>query len=978
MRCRFKHKIFQNEENGYTIAIFTTQDTSVPLSARDKYLASRNIIGFSAIGFGLPLTDEIELEMEGRWESGEHGTQYQVENFMEVVPRTKEGILGYLSSGAIKGIGPKMADTIFRKFGLQTLEIMENNPQELLKIRGISEKKLAAIVESYGKNQVFRELMTFLAPFKVTPKKVNMILKKFGNESVDIIRHRPYMLSAVKGFGFLTVDAIGRQCCCALNDPMRISGCIGHIMNQAMRCRFKHKIFQNEENGYTIAIFTTQDTSVPLSARDKYLASRNIIGFSAIGFGLPLTDEIELEMEGRWESGEHGTQYQVENFMEVVPRTKEGILGYLSSGAIKGIGPKMADTIFRKFGLQTLEIMENNPQELLKIRGISEKKLAAIVESYGKNQVFRELMTFLAPFKVTPKKVNMILKKFGNESVDIIRHRPYMLSAVKGFGFLTVDAIGRQCCCALNDPMRISGCIGHIMNQAMKEGHLFKQRQEVIREALEMLNRDLQVMAVSEQDVSQVLYRLVLQKSIVVEEERIYSIRQYEEETQTASMIARRLLEKPVLLSIEPELEKAQKTLGITLSETQKQAVRMVFAHPISIITGGPGTGKTTVLKVILYIHQALCRSEVQLMAPTGRAARRMVESTGCENASTMHLALGLLGDDTDFEPDFEYLSAGFLNVDEVSMVDMHLAYEFFRRVSRHARVLLVGDKNQLPSVGAGDVFRQLIACGLIPVTVLDLVYRQGVLSSIPYNAKLMQENKTNLSFGEDFQFIACKGADEAAEIVRRIYLDEIAKNGMDQVQILTPYRKRSAAGVDELNKSLEDFVNPPIAGKKELHIGSQVFRVGDKILQNKNTEMASNGDLGRILDCITDEDGNARAVIGFPDGRQVQYEADQMEMIEHANATTIHKAQGSECPVVIIPWVKAFYMMLKRNILYTGVTRAKSKVYLVGEWAAVCQAIHTDDSGTRNTILSERIVQYYDQYQSEQKPEMEQLKLVV
>ena len=235
-----------------------------------------------------------------------------------------------------------------------------------------------------------------------------------------------------------------------------------------------------------------------------------------------------------------------------------------------------------------------------------------------------------------------------------------------------------------------------------------------------------------------------------------------------------------------------------------------------------------------------------------------------------------------------------------------------------------------------------------------------------------------NLSFGEDFQFIACKGADEAAEIVRRIYLDEIAKNGMDQVQILTPYRKRSAAGVDELNKSLEDFVNPPIAGKKELHIGSQVFRVGDKILQNKNTEMASNGDLGRILDCITDEDGNARAVIGFPDGRQVQYEADQMEMIEHANATTIHKAQGSECPVVIIPWVKAFYMMLKRNILYTGVTRAKSKVYLVGEWAAVCQAIHTDDSGTRNTILSDRIVQYYDQYQSEQKPEMEQLKLVV
>jgi exodeoxyribonuclease V alpha subunit len=745
-----------------------------------------------------------------------------------------------------------------------------------------------------------------------------------------------------------------------------------------MRCRFKNKIFQNEENGYTIAIFTTRDSSVPLSARDKYLASKNIIGFSAIGFGLPLTEEIELEMEGRWETGDHGTQFQVENFMEVVPRTKEGILGYLSSGAVKGIGPKTADMIYRKFGLQTLEIMENSPKELLKIRGISEKKLSAIVESYGKNRVFRELMTFLAPFKVTPKKVQMILKRFGNESVEIVRYRPYMLSAVRGFGFLTVDAIGKQCCCALNDPMRISGCLSYVLGQALKEGHLFKLQSEVLKEAEEMLNKDLPMPVVSKQDISQVLYRLVLQKSIVLDEERIYVMKQYEEENQTASMIARRLLAKSVPLSIETELEKAQKTLEITLSETQKQAVRMVFEHSISIITGGPGTGKTTVLKVILYIHQALCRTEVQLMAPTGRAARRMMESTGCDNASTMHLALGLLGDDTDFEPDFEYLNAGFLNVDEVSMVDMHLAYEFFRRVNRNARILLVGDKNQLPSVGAGDVFRQLIACGLIPVTVLDLVYRQGAKSNIPYNAKLMQENNTNLVLGEDFQFIACKGADEAAEIVRSIYLDEIARNGMEQVQILTPYRKRSAAGVEELNKSLEDFVNPPTAGKKELHIGSQVFRVGDKILQNKNTETASNGDMGRILDFVTDEDGNAKAVIGFTDGRQVQYEADQMEMIEHANATTIHKAQGSECPVIIIPWVKAFYMMLKRNILYTGVTRAKSKVYLVGEWAAVCQAIHTDDSGTRNTILGERIVQYYYQYQSEQKPEMEQLKLVV
>ena len=226
MRCRYRKTIFLNEENGYTIAVFTTKDASVPLAARDKYLQGQKVIGFTAIGFDLPRSDQIEIEMEGQWEKSSHGLQYQVENFMEIVPRTKEGILGYLSCGSVKGVGPKVAEAIYKEFGLNTLEIMEEHPQELLKVRGISQKKLKGIVESYGKNKVFRELMTFLAPYKVTPKKVNLILQKFRNESVEIVRHRPYQLCAVKGFGFLTVDAIGRKNCQALNDPMRISGCL--------------------------------------------------------------------------------------------------------------------------------------------------------------------------------------------------------------------------------------------------------------------------------------------------------------------------------------------------------------------------------------------------------------------------------------------------------------------------------------------------------------------------------------------------------------------------------------------------------------------------------------------------------------------------------------------------------------------------------------------------------------------------------
>lgn len=744
-----------------------------------------------------------------------------------------------------------------------------------------------------------------------------------------------------------------------------------------MRCRYARKIYQSEGNGFTVAVYLTNDESVPLSARDKFFASRNKIGFTAVGNNLPLTDQIELEMEGTWENGSHGLQFKVESFMEIVPRTKEGIIGYLSSGAIKGVKQRTAEAIFQQFGLEALEVIEHSPEKLLCIRGISERKLRDIVESYGQNQVFRELMTFLSPYKVTPKKVNMILQTFRDDSVRVIQNRPYMLCAVKGFGFLTVDTIGRQLCRMLNDPMRISGCISYLLHEAMKEGHLYLEQGILMDKALGVLNRNLTVPAVSEQDISHVLYQLVMQQSIVMNGEKVYIFQQYEEERLTALMIAKRLGVPRQMISIEKELEQAQRELGITLSERQKQAVQMVFESPISIITGGPGTGKTTVLKVILFIHGLKCKTTVQLMAPTGRAARRMAESTGNEEASTMHMALGLLGG-TDYELDFQYLESDFLNVDEVSMVDMHLAYEFIRRVKENAKILLLGDVDQLPSVGAGDVFRQLIGCRLIPVTVLDMVYRQGAASNIPVNAKLIQQNQTNLYTGDDFVFLPCKGAEQTAEMVKKLYLDEVKKYGLEQVQILTPYRVRTAAGVVELNRTLEDIVNPPVNGKNELSIGKDTFRVGDKVLQNKNAALVSNGDMGIIQEIFTDTDGNQKVKILFSENREIEYEKEQMEMVEHANAITVHKSQGSEYAVVIIPCIKAFYTMLKRNILYTAITRAKCKVYLVGEWNAVCQSIHTDDSGKRNTILGQRIQGYYYAEQKQKTEKMEQLRLAV
>ena len=269
-----------------------------------------------------------------------------------------------------------------------------------------------------------------------------------------------------------------------------------------MRCKYIRKIFQNEENGYTVALFSTLDHEVPLSARDKFWADKKIIAFTAKGYDLPLTDEIEIEMEGEWETNSHGTQYKVETFLEVVPRTREGILGYLSCGSLKGIGPKTAERIVNRFGLDTLEVMEKYPQELLKIQGISQKKLDRIVDSFGKNKVFRELMTFLSPFHVTPKKANMILQKFRDQSVEIIRKQPYILCSVKGFGFLTVDAIARQCCAATNDPMRISGCVSYVLREAMKQnGHLYLEQEILVKDALKVLNKELNLQPVTETEI---------------------------------------------------------------------------------------------------------------------------------------------------------------------------------------------------------------------------------------------------------------------------------------------------------------------------------------------------------------------------------------------------------------------------------------------------------------------------------------------
>lgn len=726
-----------------------------------------------------------------------------------------------------------------------------------------------------------------------------------------------------------------------------------------MKCRWKKTIFHKEENGYTIAAYWTDDDSVPLRARgDSYQGGFSI---TAVGYDLPINAHTESELVGNWiENPKYGMQYAVESSMEIVPRTREGIVGYLASGAIKGIGERLAETIFSYFGLETLEVMEHSPEKLLVIRGISEKKLQEIQTAFQKNKTFRELMVFLSPFDVSPKKVQKILEEFGGEAPEIIRKRPYRLCQIKGFGFLTTDRIARSCHALLNDPMRIAGCLSYLFKQAEeRDGHLYLRQEHLVAEALEFLNQDLPNPAVTERDIQEVLYRLVLQGNIISEQGCIYTASAYEMEVETAKLAVHHLAKSLPVYEIEEELKEAQSVLGITLSQTQAEAVRMVFSNPFSIITGGPGTGKTTVLKVILYIYKKLCTGTVKLMAPTGRAARRMAESTGEREASTIHMALGLVGED-DYCLDTGLLTVSFVNIDEFSMVDMRLAYELFKNLAVDARIVLIGDADQLPSVGAGDVFREFIKCNLIPVTVLDLTYRQAEHIRIAQNARCINQNNGKLDFGTDFQFLECKGAEETAREVQRIYMQELQNSDTEQVQVLTPYRKRGAASVNELNKVLRELVNPKVSGAYEMTVGRRTFRKGDKVLQTKNKDWVSNGDMGRIQCLFLDQDGHEKAEILFSGNRKVVYGVEDMEEIELAYATTIHKSQGSEYPVVILPWIQGFYTMLKRPILYTAVTRAKCKLILIGEKSALYRAIHTDDNGYRNTKLADRIQQEY------------------
>ena len=718
----------------------------------------------------------------------------------------------------------------------------------------------------------------------------------------------------------------------------------------------------------------TKDNSVPDKARKATASRDDFIRFVARGYNLPQTNKVTMVLEGEWKSSKYGTQLEVESCEEIVPYTDEGMKGYLSSCLVKGIGEKIADEIIKRFGSDTINIIENEPNRLLEIKGISEQKLEEIKRTFNESYSVRSLMILLSPFNISPTTAMHIYDYFGARSIDILTENPYRLCEISGFGFKRVDAIVKKGDTPLNSPMRIHGAVITALDmQRQDNGHLFIDETTLLQTTAEMLNENLPSsdMLVKTSEIDLVIDDMILMGEIVCSEGRIYGTKSFVMENETAEKLAQLISMPPLSIDISSILEHVRKNFGIALSQRQSEAVYMAFSSNLSIITGSPGTGKTTVLKAIIEVFKALNpKGKIKLAAPTGRASRRMAESTGQNDATTLHSMLGLQGEDGYFNKnkDLSPIDADLIIVDESSMIDMWLARQFFVRVKPTTRVILVGDVDQLQSVGAGDVFRELINCGLIPVTTLDQIFRQQEGSRIAVNAKAINNDQTRLSYGDDFTFHKCQTQEQASEIIIKVFCDLVSKHGIKNVQILSPYRKKGSCAVSELNLTIREMVNPYNGGLPDLKVGSNYFRVGDKIMQNKNNDKASNGDIGFIRDIGVNEKSETIITIEFSAERKVEYTIEDMKNIELAYATTIHKAMGSEYDIVIMPIIKSHYNMLKRNLVYTGITRAKSRVILIGQIGMLCMAIHRNETGNRNTALGLRIANYKKVYDIEKE----------
>lgn len=720
-------------------------------------------------------------------------------------------------------------------------------------------------------------------------------------------------------------------------------------------------VFQNEENGYVVAHIKEDKDMITIVGCIPYISE---------GQNLKLTGEWVVHPQ-------FGKQFKVEGCEELMPSSIVGIEKYLSSGIITGIGPVTAKKIVEKFGDKTLEILDNNIERLREIEGIGEKKIEVIYESYSKQREIKNIMVFLQTYGVTPNQCVKIYKRFGGSSIQVVKENPYILTEeVAGIGFKTADKIARSLGIEINSPFRIQSGVRYIINEFCSLGNTFMPLDKLLKEGKDVLG-------VQEGDVEKVIYDCnvdgKLKVEVINDVNCVFNIPYYYCELGVTKKILTLSFSNfnELKIDINNEIKDFEESNGIEFASSQIEAIKGAVESGIEVITGGPGTGKTTIINCITSIFEK-AGMRVFMAAPTGRAAKRMTEATGRES-KTIHrlLELGFNDDDAmDFIRDEgSPLECDVVIIDEASMIDIMLMNSLLKAIAVGTRLIIVGDVDQLPSVGPGNVLRDIIESKCVKVVRLKDIFRQAQESMIVVNAHKINNGKMPMlnEKNKDFYFIRNEEPGSIAQTIIDLINTRLPKfnanwNKMKHIQILSPMRK-GVLGVLNLNKKLQEILNPMDSSKKEKEFRDLVFRTGDKVMQIKNnysikwTRISGegdsegigvfNGDVGYIEDI--DEENDTVNVV-FDDERRVFYENIYLDELDLAYSITIHKSQGSEFPVVIMPVFMGSPLLMNKNLLYTGITRAKQMVVLVGSIKAVQFMITNNRSFERYSALKWRI----------------------
>ena len=709
-----------------------------------------------------------------------------------------------------------------------------------------------------------------------------------------------------------------------------------------IRCVVERITYQNQENGYSVM-------------KVKVKGYSDLV--TLVGNLLDVPVGAVLLCNGNWKMDKrYGQQFACETWEEVMPATAYGIEKYLGSGLVKGIGPKYAHLIVERFGTETIEVIEDDIERLYEVPGIGKKRVEKIRDSWEKQKDIKNVMIFLQQYGVSTAYAAKIYRQYGKDSIDNVKENPYRLADdIWGIGFKTADSIASKMGYEKNDLRRCKSGINYTLNELSNEGHVYAVEEQLIEAAKKLLEAD-------EEPITQAITEMIASENLIRENEAIYLPPFYYSERGTAKKLLALMHGQGTdlngqgagLFNMKTDIKAMEKASGITYDEVQIAAIEQAVRSKVMVLTGGPGTGKTTTTQGIISAYKT-AGMKILLAAPTGRASKRMSEATGME-AKTIHRLLEFNPQDGYKRNEENPLEGDALIVDECSMIDIILMYNLMKAIPEHMRLVLVGDIDQLPSVGAGNVLRDIIDSGKIPVVRLTRIFRQAQSSRIVMSAHAINQGYyPDTSNGKQTDFFFIKNEDPeqvATEIVNLVKyrLPKAYNQPLSNIQVLTPMQ-RSVVGAAHLNMMLQQALNPSTLG---ISRGGTTYKQGDRVMQIRNNydKNVFNGDIGTV-EKVNMED---RTISVIFEDHLVEYEATELDELTLAYATTIHKSQGSEYPVVVIPVLMTHFVMLQRNLIYTGITRAKKICVLIGQPKALAYAIRNLTVSNRNTKLKERL----------------------